>query len=108
MTLVELNACDVGRFVDAIGGVFERSPWVAERAWKHRPFASVNQLHSVMAAEVAAAAPNEQLALLAAHPDLGTRAKMTESSTREQSSAGLDRLTPSEFARLVQLNATYH
>ena len=107
MTLIELNACDAHRFVDALGWVFEGSPWVAERAWKHGPFASVTHLHSVMVAEVATAAPNEQLALLAAHPDLGTRAKMTESSTKEQSGAGLDQLTPAELERLQRLNAAY-
>jgi OHCU decarboxylase len=107
MTLVELNACDAPRFVAALGWVFEGSPWVAERAWKHRPFASVTQLHSVMVAEVATAAPTEQFALLAVHPDLGTRAKMTESSAKEQSGAGLDHLTAAELERLQRLNAAY-
>jgi OHCU decarboxylase len=107
MTLVELNACDLTGFIEAVGWVFERSPWVAERAWKHGPFASLNQLHSVMVAEVAAATPDEQLALLAAHPDLGTRAKMTAWSTREQSGAGLNQLTLSELEHLQQLNAAY-
>jgi len=108
MTLRELNACDARRFVEAIGWVFEGSPWVADRAWKDRPFASLTQLHSAMTAVVAGASPAEQLALLEAHPDLGTRAKvMTESSTREQSGAGLDRLTTDEFDRLQHLNAAY-
>ena len=56
--------------------MFEHSPRVAERAWTHRPFFSVDQLHGVMAAEVAGARPNEQLALLRAHPDLGARVQM--------------------------------
>ena len=107
ITLAALNACDAHGFVDAVGWVFEGSPWVAERAWKQRPFASVTQLHGAMVAEVATAAPNEQLALLAAHPDLGTRAKMTESSTKEQSGAGLDQLTPAEFEQLQRLNTAY-
>lgn len=107
VTLAELNACDRGRFVQAIGWVFEHSPWVAERAWERRPFASLDGLHQAMALEVSGAPLQEQLALLRAHPDLGSRARMSDSSAAEQSGTGLDRTTPAEFERLQRLNAAY-
>jgi len=107
MTLAELNAAEVHRFVAALGWIFEDSPWVAERAWARRPFTSVAALHDAMVAEVAAAAPAEQLAMLRAHPDLGARARMSDASSGEQAGAGLDRLTATEFDRLQQLNAAY-
>jgi 2-oxo-4-hydroxy-4-carboxy-5-ureidoimidazoline decarboxylase len=107
MTLDELNATDCDGFVAALGAIFEDSPWAAERAWRHRPFASVEALHRAMIVEVSASSRDEQLALLRAHPDLGTRARMTEASAGEQAGAGLDRLTPDEFDRLQQLNATF-
>lgn len=107
MTISQLNAMRVNDFVDCVGGVFEHSSWVARRAWKHRPFASQDELHKRMAAEVAAASTAEKLALLRAHPDLGARARMSESSTKEQSSAGLRQLSPVEFARLHQYNEAY-
>jgi 2-oxo-4-hydroxy-4-carboxy-5-ureidoimidazoline decarboxylase len=107
MTLDELNAGDRRAFVAALGSIFEESPWAAERAWRHRPFASVDALHRAMIAEVSASSRDEQLALLRAHPDLGTRARMTKASAGEQAGAGLDRLTPDEFDRLQQLNAAY-
>ena len=107
MTLAELNASDREPFVTALGWIFEASPWVAERAWLHRPFASVDALHDAMTDEVAAADRTEQLALLRAHPDLGTRARMSDASVGEQAGAGLDRLTAEEFARLQQMNRTY-
>jgi OHCU decarboxylase len=107
VTLSQANALNVNDFVDEFGRVFENSSWVARRAWKHRPFASLDDLHSRLTAEVACASTNEKLALLRAHPDLGTRARVSESSAREQSSAGLDQLTPVEFARLHQYNETY-
>jgi 2-oxo-4-hydroxy-4-carboxy-5-ureidoimidazoline decarboxylase len=107
MTLDELNASDRDGFVAALGAIFEDSPWAAERAWRHRPFASVEALHRAMIVEVSASSRDEQLALLRAHPDLGTRARMTEASAGEQAGAGLDRLTPDEFDRLQQLNATF-
>ena len=107
MTLDELNASDRVRFVAELGSIFEESPWAAERAWPHRPFASVDALHRAMTAAVSAASHDEQLALLRAHPDLGTRAQMTRASAVEQAGAGFDRLTPDEFDRLQRLNSAY-
>jgi 2-oxo-4-hydroxy-4-carboxy-5-ureidoimidazoline decarboxylase len=107
MTLADLNAVDRDRFVRTLGWIFEDSPWVAERAWTHRPFASVADLHAAMVDVVTNAERGEQLALLRAHPDLGARARMSDASVGEQAGAGLDRLTQAEFDRLQQLNAAY-
>jgi 2-oxo-4-hydroxy-4-carboxy-5-ureidoimidazoline decarboxylase len=107
MTLHDLNASDRPAFVSALGSIYEHSPWVAERTWAQRPFAGVGQLLAAMQRAVDAASPDEQLALLRAHPDLGTRARMSAASTGEQAGAGLDRLTPAEFERLQALNGAY-
>jgi 2-oxo-4-hydroxy-4-carboxy-5-ureidoimidazoline decarboxylase len=107
VTLDELNAFDRDAFVKALGAIFERAPWVPERAWSRRPFGSIAHLHQALVAEVAAADPEAQLALIRAHPDLGARVKMTDHSTAEQAGAGLDRLTPDEFERIQRLNGAY-
>ena len=107
MTLAKLNAADRDVFVRALGWIFENSPWVAERAWERRPFGSIDDLHAAMIAVVETADEEEQLALLRAHPDLGTRARISEASAGEQRGAALDRLTPDEFARLQRLNTQY-
>jgi OHCU decarboxylase len=107
MTLAQLNRCDQQRFVDALGWIFERSPWVAQRAWKGRPFDNVAELHEAMVAAVLAAGRSEQLALLCAHPDLGARVRMSDASAGEQAGAGLDRLTAEEFETLQRLPAEY-
>jgi len=107
VTILHLNTLNVNDFVEDVGWVFEHSPWVARRAWKHRPFASLDDLHTRMTAEVTCASTNEKLALLRAHPDLGTRARISESSAKEQAGAGLDQMTPVEFARLHQYNEAY-
>jgi len=107
MTIAELNALDKAGFVAALGWVFEDSPWVAERAWSVRPFENMEELHAAMIDQVARANSEEQLALLRAHPDLGTRARISRASTGEQAGAGLDQLTPHEFERLHELNSAY-
>ena len=107
MTIADLNSLESAQFVASIGWVFEHSPWVAERAWKMRPFADTQALHRVMVAQVERALPEEQLALLQAHPDLGTRARVSDASRAEQAGAGLDQLTQAEFERLRRLNEDY-
>lgn len=109
--LAELNAATRDAFVAHLGGVFEHSPWVAERAWERRPFASRDALHAAMVAVVEEAGPERQLALLRAHPELAGRAavrgEMTEHSTHEQGGSGLLECSPEEFARLQELNRAY-
>jgi 2-oxo-4-hydroxy-4-carboxy-5-ureidoimidazoline decarboxylase len=107
MTLRELNESSREGFVATLRSIFEDAPWAAERAWHRRPFASLEALHQAMMTEVSTASRDEQLQLLRAHPDLGTRARMTAASAGEQAGAGLDRLTPSEFDQLRALNAAY-
>jgi 2-oxo-4-hydroxy-4-carboxy-5-ureidoimidazoline decarboxylase len=107
MTIAELNSLEHAQFVSAIGWVFEHSLWVAERAWKMRPFADAQALHRAMVDQVERSRPEEQLALLRAHPDLGTRARVSEASSVEQAGAGLDQLTQAEFERLRRLNQDY-
>ena len=88
MKIEDLNGRTRERFVEALGWIFEGAPWVAERAWAHGPFASLDGLHAAMVAEVEHASREEKLALLRAHPDLGVRALMSDASMKEQSGAG--------------------
>ncbi len=107
MTLAELNQLNRAQFVEAIGWVCEQSPWVAERAWSARPFASLEQLLSSLIEEIEGATREEQLSLLRAHPDLGTRAAVSDASRGEQYGAGLQQLTPEEHRRLTAMNDEY-
>jgi len=112
MTLADLNRLDQAQFVAALAGIYEHSPWVPERAWSRRPFVDINDLHAALAAVVAAAEKDEQLALIRAHPELAGQAmtdgSLTADSTAEQSRAGLMHCSPAELARLRELNARYN
>ncbi|MGZ8312837.1 MAG: 2-oxo-4-hydroxy-4-carboxy-5-ureidoimidazoline decarboxylase [Allosphingosinicella sp.] len=71
----------------------------------------LSELHAGLMQVVRDAAPEEQLALIRAHPELAGKAaidgSLTDASAAEQASAGLDRLTPAEFDRFHALNAAY-
>lgn len=107
LSLEILNRMDQTDFTEALGWIFEYSPWVAERVWVKRPFASISELHQTMVNEVNKAAFDEKLALLRAHPDLAARVKMAEASVKEQTGAGLDQLTKDEREEFLSLNKAY-
>jgi allantoate deiminase/N-carbamoyl-L-amino-acid hydrolase len=110
-TLPDLNSCPPAAFVEALRGIYEHSPWIAERAAPMRPFASLAALKQALQAVVTQASQDEQLALLRAHPELAGKAaiagELTAESTGEQAASGLDRCSPEEYARLQELNARY-
>lgn len=112
IALEQLNVAAVPEFVSALAGIFEHSPWIAERAAAARPFTSTVGLLDAMSAVIAAATNEEQLRLIRAHPELAGKAairnELTAESGREQKGAGLDSCTPEQFARLHELNKAYN
>jgi 2-oxo-4-hydroxy-4-carboxy-5-ureidoimidazoline decarboxylase len=98
-------------FVACYGDIYEASPWVAETAWDVAQGEGLDQHHFVAAAlhQAVEAAPRAaKLALIRAHPELASRARMADASAQEQSDAGLDQCSPQEFAAFQRLNAAYN
>src|SRR3954471_8143966 len=111
VTLDALNHAPAPEFVVALGDIFEHAPWVAQQVAAQRPFETVEALHAAMFSHVANAAPEMQVAFIAAHPELAGKAAqagdMTEHSISEQGTAGLDRLPPPQLERFQGLNRDY-
>lgn len=112
LTLDEVNALSQPEFVERFSGVLEHSPQYAERAAAARPFRNVEEVADAFRKAIEADDLDAQRALIRAHPDLAGKAalagELTAESASEQSSAGLDRLTPEEYAEFHELNAAYH
>ena len=101
-------------FVAAYGGIFEHSPWIAERAFDLELGPAHDRaagLHNALCRMFRSASEDERLGVLRAHPDLAGKLaaakRLTAESTSEQASAGLDALTDAERARFSELNAAY-
>ncbi|WP_081192622.1 2-oxo-4-hydroxy-4-carboxy-5-ureidoimidazoline decarboxylase [Halomonas sp. BC1] len=101
-------------FVAHYGDVYEHSPWVAKAAWQHgleETHDAPDALAELMGKMLQQASPEQQTAVIQAHPDLAGKAalagELTHDSTSEQAGAGLDQCSPEEFARFEQLNAAY-
>ena len=110
-TLAKLNGLPQKDFVQIVGPVFEHSPWIAEMAWKQRPFANFQNLHRALCEMVKNSGLKKQLALIRAHPDLVGRAAvagtLTRESINEQAHAGLNQLSPEEIDLFQKQNASY-
>jgi N-carbamoyl-L-amino-acid hydrolase len=111
LTLDGLNALDQAAFTQALDGVYEHSPWIAQAAWAHRPFTTLTHLKHALATVVRQASREAQIGLIQAHPELASKAavagQLTQESNNEQNKAGLTQCSPEEFERLLQLNRDY-
>ena len=107
MALEELNSLSKHEFVARLGGVFEHSPWVAERVWSRRPFHSLEALHATMMETVHKEAKEKQVALLRAHPELAGGAALTVDSSSEQGRLGFNVLSKTELEEMSELNRRY-
>ncbi|WP_420857420.1 allantoinase PuuE [Marivivens marinus] len=101
-------------FVTAYGGIFEHSPWIADRAFDLELGPAHDRaagLHNALCRMFRSATEEERLGVLTAHPDLAGKLaqakRLTAESTHEQASAGLDALTDEERATFTAMNTAY-
>jgi 2-oxo-4-hydroxy-4-carboxy-5-ureidoimidazoline decarboxylase len=106
-TIEQVNDLSSTEFEKTYGDVAEHSPWVARHAACDRPFVSRESMIRAFHEAVHSASETAQLALIRAHPDLASKAKLTSNSAHEQEQAGLGALTTEEFARFTHLNELY-
>lgn len=105
---------DKQSFVAQFGAVYEHSPWVAEMVFGEYPDASSLAARTLSAnfKSIFMNAPaNRQRDVLRAHPALACaqaeHSLLTPDSCTEQSGAGLDQCSESEFLLFQEMNAMY-
>jgi len=99
---------DLADFMAAYGGIYEHSPWIAERGFDAPEKHSVEKLHAALKHIVDGADEKRKLALIQAHPDLACApGRLTTASQNEQSGAGLDHCTQAEYQAFQDLNRRY-
>ena len=111
VSLEALNTSGQAEFVRLLDGLFEAAPWVAEKSFSSRPFATVASLHDAMMAAVRGRPRQDQMAFVSCHPDLAGKVAragaMAAASVAEQAGLGLDRLSDDEARRFERLNSDY-
>ena len=112
MTLEQLNSAAPEQALQLLDGLYEHSPWIAEKALAARHFTSLAHLKHAMTQVLSQADKSAHIQLIQAHPELAGKAMVSQSltveSSHEQSKAGLTQCTPEEFSTLHKLNSAYN
>nr|WP_017554880.1 2-oxo-4-hydroxy-4-carboxy-5-ureidoimidazoline decarboxylase [Heyndrickxia coagulans] len=106
-TVNALNQTSLEEFAAILGGVFEDSPWIAEKAAAAKPFSSKERVFQAMVNILENSSKEQKLALIQAHPNLGGRMEMSAHSNTEQEGAGLKQLTRDEYEKFQAMNQRY-
>ena len=130
ISIDEVNRLGERAFVERFGTLVQGPPWVAEQAAQHRPFRDAADLRQSLQDAVFEAPAARQDELLRSYPRLGRMAStdtvaaelgippeqvdalmtvsgLSPESLRDQSSAGLDRLSLEEYEEFDGLNHAY-
>ncbi len=105
------------QFMAILGGIYEKTPWVAEQYWQsfvhnQEKWDNFAETNAEMQKIVKNSDASLRLKILQSHPELvgklALAGKLTAESTREQAGAGLNQCSPDEFQEFQTLNSQYN
>ena len=105
--LDKINNLSKSDFISTFGNVFEKTNWIAEKAYKTKPFNNMDKLFSMMMKIFENSKKENHLKILNAHPDLVVEKKLTDDSKKEQNNASLNECSDQEFKEFTKLNKDY-
>ena len=106
-TVDKVNNLRKSDFISIFGNVFEKTQWIAEKAYDSKPYKNFEELFSKMMEIFENSKKERHLEILNAHPDLAVEKKLTEDSKNEQKNASLNQCTDEEFIEFRKLNNEY-
>ena len=74
----KINKLPQSEFVKVFANIFENATWIAEELYKQKPFLDFNELSSKMMNIFEVSSKEKKLKILNDHPDLGSKAKISE------------------------------
>ena len=102
-----LNSLSEIEFVSIFGSVFEKSEWIANEAYKLKPFKNAEDLMNKMTNIYENSSEEIIIKIFNLHPKLAIERKLTNFSSKEQSGAKLDKCTKEELLEFENLNSNY-
>ena len=105
--LDKVNNLNKTDFISIFGNVFEKTDWVAKKAYSLKPFISLDDLFSKIINIFENSKKEDHLEILNAHPDLVVAKKLTNDSKKEQNNAQLNQCTEKEMKEFTKLNIIY-
>ena len=103
----KVNKLSKSDFISIFGNVFEKTDWIAEKAYALKPFNNFQELFSKMVKIFENSKKENHLEILNAHPDLVVEKQLTDDSRKEQNNANLNQCSDLEFEEFKKLNKEY-
>ena len=103
----KLNSLSENEFVSIFGSVFEKSDWIANEAFRLKPFKNEEDLVNKMTNIYENCSDEKILKIFNLHPKLAIEKKLTNFSSKEQTGAELDKCTKDELLEFENLNLEY-
>jgi len=106
-SIEKVNLLSENDFVDIFGNVFEKTNWIANKAFNLKPYKNFNELMSTLIKIYENSSKEDCLKIFNRHPELAIEKKLTEDSRKEQKNANLNRCNNEEFSEFQNLNYDY-
>ena len=106
-SIEKVNQLSENDFIGTFGNVFEKTNWIANKAFNSKPYKSFDEFISTIIKIYEKSSKEDCLKIFNAHPELAVEKKLTEDSHKEQRGANLNRCNNEEFSEFKNLNIEY-
>ena len=106
-SIEKVNEFSENEFIRTFGNIFEKTNWIANKAFNSKPYKSFDEFISTIIKIYENSSKEDCLKIFNAHPELAVEKKLTEDSHKEQRSANLNRCNNEEFNEFKNLNYEY-
>ena len=103
----KVNKLSKSDFISIFGNVFEKTEWIAEKAYNSKPYKNFEELFLKMMKIFENSEKESHLEILNAHPDLAIEKKLTKDSRNEQENPNLNECSEEEIKEFKKLNEEY-
>ena len=103
----KVNKMNKSNFISIFGNIFEKTDWIAKKAYTLKPFNNSKELFSKFMEIFENTSTKNHLKILNSHPELAVEKKLTKDSKNEQNSANLNECSDQEFKEFKYLNKKY-
>jgi len=103
----KINELTKNDFIDIFGNVFEKTYWIADKAFNLKPYKNLNELLLTIIEIYENSSKEDCLKIFNAHPELASKKRLTEDSRTEQNNANLNHCNNEEFNEFQNLNTRY-
>ena len=106
-SIEKVNQLSENDFISTFGNVFEKTNWIANKAFNSKPYKNFDEFVSIIIKIYENSSKEDCLKIFNAHPELAVEKKLTEDSHKEQRGANLNRCNNEEFSEFKNLNIEY-